>query len=272
MTQRGFAGNEEWLADFRGGWGRSAIASRCSARSARSRRRAASRRRPRRAELEPGELPAALAELATRRRPAVLVRRGRAHRARRCPASPRRPATSRCEAPATDVLCVTLPPGADLGGRAREPRTLAAAARLDGRRPAARGGRSREAGCELALPYRPALDRADPEPFVRAFERAFCAPGRAAAGAYFAPAARSRSPAGRIRGRSTRRSRDSRPGPSHASGACGCRATACSPPTGRATAGRPGATAARARGRSRDGRIERLVLRFDPAVPRMVAA
>ena len=37
------------------------------------------------------------------------------------------------------------------------------------------------------LPCRPGVDRADPEPFVRAFERAFCAPGRALAASYFAP-------------------------------------------------------------------------------------
>ena len=40
---------------------------------------------------------------------------------------------------------------------------------------------------EIALPYAPRIDLADPAPFVRAFERAFCAPGRAAAPDYFEP-------------------------------------------------------------------------------------
>ena len=42
-------------------------------------------------------------------------------------------------------------------------------------------------GAEVRLPFRPRVDLAAPEPFVRAFERAFCAPGRAEAAAYFAP-------------------------------------------------------------------------------------
>ena len=85
-----------------------------------------------------------------------------------------------------DALCLNLPPGADIeAARASLERSLP-------RRGWTAAGALRvavdpAAGYELALPYRPALDLGDPEPFVRAFERSFCAPGRAAAPAYFAP-------------------------------------------------------------------------------------
>jgi hypothetical protein len=130
-----------------------------------------------------------------------------------------------------------------------------------------------EAGCELALPHRPALDLADPEPFVRAFERAFCAPGRAAAAAYFAPRGAFAlaggphprpldTPLSRLPAEAVARFWRLRLGGD-----------------GALTADWEGSgwTAGRNRGTStwtfaEDGRIDRLVLRFDPAVPRMVAA
>ena len=174
--------------------------------------------------------------------------------------------------PAADVLCISPPSSADLqAARASLERSLprrgwTAAGPL--RAVVDRDG----AGCELQLPFRPALDTTEPEPFVRAFERAFCSPGRAAAGAYFArggalaldggPHPRpvdtplARLPAGAVaRFWRLRLSRE-----------------------GVLTADWEGNgwTAGRNRGTStwtfEDGRIARLVLRFDPAVPRMVAA
>ena len=174
------------------------------------------------------------------------------------------------EIPACDALCLALPAGSDLtAARESLERSLP-------RRGWTAAGPLRVAvdpGYELALPWRPALDAGDPEPFVRAFERAFCAPGRAAAGAYFAsggalalaggPHPRpldtplARLPAGAVA--RFWRLRLSADGVLSADWEGG------------------GWTAGRNRGTSTwtfaaDGRIQRLVLRFDPAVPRMVAA
>ena len=225
--------------------------------------------------LEPGELAGALAQLAS-----VRCRHGptgmptAARIALVLPGveaaagyEPRREA-------AVDALCLDPAAHGRSASRAREPRALAAAPRLDGGRPAARDRRSAIGpAASWRSPTGPALDAADPEPFVRAFERAFCAPGRAAAGAYFAPDGAlalaggphprpldtplARLPAGAVaRFWRLRLSRD-----------------------GVLTADWEGNgwTAGRNRGTSTwtfaaDGRIERLVLRFDPAVPRMVAA
>ena len=228
ITQRGFEGNEEWLADFRGGWGSFSDRLAHAVRDRRDRDAAPPRGDARRrAHARAGRAAPARSRSSrgARCRTAVLVRRRRRRSRSCCPAST--PADG-YEAPPRRSLRRALPRVPADGrsaGRAREPRALAAAPRLDGRRPAARGRRpgAPEAGCELALPYRPALDAGDPEPFVRAFERAFCAPGRAAAAAYFAPARRVR--AGRRAAPAPARHAARAPsgaGPSRASGACAC--------------------------------------------------
>ena len=277
VTQRGFAGNEEWLADFRGGWGsfNDRLALLCEIGEVATARRLAAGSAVART-LEPGELQGALAQLASRTLPARPY--WYAVGARIALVLPGVEATGGYEAlqePALDALAVTLPPSADLqAARASLERSLPRRGwTADGPLRAAVDPAHPEAGCELVLPYRPALDAADPEPFVRAFERAFCAPGRAAASAYFArhgalaldggPHPRpldtplARLPAGAVaRFWRLRLSRD-----------------------GVLTADWEGNgwTAGRNRGTSTwtfgdDGRIRRLVLRFDPAVPRMVAA
>jgi hypothetical protein len=176
---------------------------------------------------------------------------------------------------ARDVLCLALPAGADLqAARSSLERSLPRRGWTSaGPLRAAVDPAHPEAGCELALPYRPAVDLADPEPFVRAFERSFCAPGRAAAAAYFAPGGALAlaggphprpldTPISRLPAEAVARFWRLRLGSD-----------------GVLTADWEGGgwTAARNRGTSTwtfadDGRIERLVLRFDPAVPRMVAA
>jgi len=263
------------MADFRGGWGsfNDRLALLCEIGETATPRRieptlAAER------ELEPGELTAALNQLAERTLPArpywyavgsrvTLVVPG---------ADAGNGYALRREEPC-DALCLSLPASADLqAARASLLRSLprrgwTAAGPLR----AAVDPAHPELGCELALPYRPALDSADPEPFVRAFERAFCAPGRAAAGAYFAPGGAfalaggphprpldmplGRLPSGAVARFWRLRLRD-----------------------GELTADWEGNgwTAGRNRGTSTwtfaaDGRIERLVLRFDRAAPRMVA-
>jgi uncharacterized protein YndB with AHSA1/START domain len=277
VTQRGFAGNEDWLADFRGGWGSFAdrLALLCEIGETATPRRIEETRAAART-LEPEELPRVLAQLAGRPLPArpywyaegglvTLVLPGVA-------------AADGFEARrehACDALCVTLPPTADLqAARASLERSLPRRGwTTAGPLRAAIDPAHPEAGCELALPYRPALDQADPEPFVRAFERAFCAPGRSAAAAYFAPRGTvalaggphprpldmplARLPAGAVaRFWRLRLSAD-----------------------GVLTADWEGNgwTARRNRGTStwtfaEDGRIARLILRFDPSVERMVAA
>jgi uncharacterized protein YndB with AHSA1/START domain len=277
VTQRGFEGNEDWLADFRGGWGsfNDRLALLCETGEVATARRLDETRAVARV-LEPGELAGALAQLAPRQ----LAQRPYwyAEGARITLVLPGVTAAEgyepRREQP-SNALCLALPAGAALeAARASLERSLprrgwtAAGplrAALDPAHP--------EAGCELDLPYRPAVDFADPEPFVRAFERSFCAPGRTAATAYFAPGGAlalaggphprpldtplSRLPSGAVaRFWRLRLARD-----------------------GTLTADWEGGgwTAGRNRGTStwtfsEDGRIDRLVLRFDPAVPRMVAA
>jgi uncharacterized protein YndB with AHSA1/START domain len=277
VTQRGFEGNEDWLADFRGGWGsftdRLAMLCEIGAVAAPhhiEETRAAVR------TLEPGDLPGALRELAGRPLPARPY--WYAHGGQMTLVLPGVAAAEGYEArqiEACDAHCLALPVTADIAvARATMERSLP-------RRGWTAAGPLRvavdpahpEAGWELALPYAPAVDYADPEPFVRAFERAFCAPGRSAAAAYFAPHGAlalaggphprpldmplARLPAGSVaRFWRLRLSCD-----------------------GVLTADWEGDnwTAGRNRGTSTwtfapCGRIERLILRFDPAVPRMVAA
>jgi uncharacterized protein YndB with AHSA1/START domain len=277
VTQRGFAGNEDWLADFRGGWGsfNDRLAMLCETGEVATARRLETPRAVART-LEPGELAGALAQLVPRQlpvRPYWYADAGRVTLV--LPGVDAVPGYEPHRAEPCNVLCVELPAGADLeSARASLERSLprrgwtvagALRAALDPSHP--------EAGCELALPHRPAIDFADPEPFVRAFERSFDAPGRAAAAAYFAPGGALAlaggphprpldTPLSRLPDQAVARfwrlrlDRD-----------------------GTLTADWEGSgwTAARNRGTStwtfaEDGRIERLVVRFDPAVPRMVAA
>ena len=228
--------------------------------------------------LEPGELAGALAQLARADRPRGPTGTREAGRitlvlpgvARAGGYDPRR------EEPC-DALCLALPAGRRPGGRAREPRALAAPPRLDGGRPAARRGRPRPPRGRLRA--RPPLP---PRRRPRAIPSRSCAPSSA-------PSAR---PAARRHRRLLRPARRARPRRRAASAAArhaalaaprrggrallapaARRATACS----RADWEGGGWTAGRNRGTSTwtfadDGRIERLVLRFDPAVPRMVAA
>jgi uncharacterized protein YndB with AHSA1/START domain len=276
VTQRGFEGNEDWLADFRGGWGsfNDRLALLCEIGETATPRHIEPALAAERA-LEPGELTGVLAQLAERELPArpywhvagghiVLVvpggEAGTGYRLRR-------------EEPC-DALTVSLPPGADLNAarssleRSLPRRGWTAAGPLR----AAVDPAHPELGCELALPYRPAVGSDDPEPFVRAFERAFCAPGRAAAAAYFAPGG-----AFALAGGPHPRPLDT-PLARLPSGAV-VRFWRLRLNDGVLTADWEGNgwTAGRNRGTSTwtfadDGRIERLVLRFDPAVPRMVAA
>jgi uncharacterized protein YndB with AHSA1/START domain len=265
VTQRGFEGNEEWLADFRGGWGSfgDRLAVLCETGEVATARRLDATRATVRT-LEPGELAGALAQLGPLRPywyadggqiTLVVPDANGPHRDEAC-----------------DALCLALPPGANLlAARASLERSLprrgwTAAGPL-------RASIDPTSGCELALPYRPALDAADPEPFVRAFERAFCAPGRAAAAAYFAPGgalALAGGPHPRPLDTPLRRL------PAEAAVRFWRLRLA---PDGLLTADWEGGgwTAGRNRGTSSwtfaaDGRIQRLIIRFDPAVPRMVAA
>ena len=195
VTQRGFEGNEEWLADFRGGWGSFSD------------------------------------------RLALLCEIGQVATARRLE-----------------------------GGVARrlEPGELAGALRV---------AIDPSDGYALALPYRPAVDLGDPEPFVRAFERSFCAPGRAAAPTYF-----TRGGAFALAGGPHPRPLDtplSRLPEQAVARFWRLRLDG----DGVLTADWEGSgwTAGRNRGTSTwtfadDGRIARLILRFDPSVERMVAA
>jgi uncharacterized protein YndB with AHSA1/START domain len=276
VTQRGFAGNEDWLADFRGGWGsfNDRLALLCEIGETAAPRRIEATLAAER-ELETGELAGALAQLAGGRqssRPYWFARGGRI--ALVVPGADAGNGFRLRREESCDALCVTLAPGADLqGARASLERSLprrgwTAAGPLR----AAVDPAHPELGCELALPYRPAVDAADPEPFVRAFERAFCAPGRSAAGAYFAPAG-----AFALAGGPHPRPLDT-PLARLPAGAV-ARFWRLRLSAGVLTADWEGNgwTAGRNRGTSTwtfaaDGRIERLILRFDPAVPRMVAA
>jgi uncharacterized protein YndB with AHSA1/START domain len=276
VTQRGFEGNEEWLADFRGGWGsfNDRLALLCETGEVATARLLEGTRAVARA-MEPGELAGALAQLAPRQlavRPYWYAEAGRITLVLPGVATAGG-FEARHEQPC-NALCLALPAGADLtAARASLERSLprrgwTAAGPLR----AAVDPAHPEAGCELALPYRPAVDLAEPEPFVRAFERAFCAPGRAAAAAYFAPrGAPARAGGPRPRPLDTPLSR-------LPSGAVVRFWRLRLGGDGMLTADWEGGgwTAGRNRGTStwtfaRDGRIDRLVLRFDPAVPRMVA-
>ncbi len=274
-TQRGFEGNEEWLADFRGGWGSfgDRLAVLCETGEVPAVRHLEATRAAERT-LEPGELSGSAR--AARRPPgaALLVRRGRPDHAR--PPRSARPAAPTARAarkPATRSPSRSPPPPTwRRPARASRARSPVAAGRPPGRCARRSTPRTR-AGCELVLPYRPALDRADPEPFVRAFERAFCAPGRAAAGAYFAPGG-----ALALAGGPHPRPLDTPLGRLPA-GAVARFWRLRLTPEGVLSADWEGNgwTAGRNRGTSTwtfaaDGRIERLILRFDPAAPRMVAA
>jgi len=277
VTQRGFEGNEEWLADFRGGWGsfNDRLALLCETGEVATARLLEGTRAVARA-MEPGELAGALAQLAPRQlavRPYWYAEAGRITLVLPGVATAGG-FEARHEQPC-NALCLALPAGADLtAARASLERSLprrgwTAAGPLR----AAVDPAHPEAGCELALPYRPAVDLAEPEPFVRAFERAFCAPGRAAAAAYFAPRG-----ALALAGGPHPRPLDT-PLSRLPSGAVVRFWRLRLGGDGTLTADWEGGgwTAGRNRGTStwtfaEDGRVDRLVLRFDPAVPRMVAA
>ena len=269
ITQRGFEGNEEWLADFRGGWGSFSdrLALLCEVGEVATARRlegGVAR------ALEPAELEGALAA-AGRRFPHPYWY-GEAGRITLVLPGVESAAGYERLAEPCDALCLSLPPGADIDdARASLERSLP-------RRGWTAAGALRVAvdpptGYELALPYRPAVDLGDPEPFVRAFERSFCAPGRAAAPAYFAPRG-----ALALAGGPHPRPLDtplSRLPEQAVARFWRLRLDG----DGVLTADWEGSgwTAGRNRGTSTwtfggDGRIERLILRFDPAVPRMVAA
>ncbi len=272
VTQRGFEGNEEWLADFRGGWGSFSdrLALLCEVGEVATARRlegGVAR------ALEPAELAGALAA-AGRRSPRPLLVRRRPAGSRSCSrASSRPPATNACAEPC-DALCLSLPPGADIeDARASLERSLP------------RRGWTAAGALRVAVDPASSRLRARASPTARlwiwAIPSRSCVPSSAPSARPAAPrqpptsprAVRSRWPAAHILVRSTRRSRASRSRPSRASGACDSTLTACSPPTGKAPAGLPAATAARARGRSpATVASSGSILRFDPAVPRMVAA
>jgi hypothetical protein len=272
VTQRGFEGNEDWLADFRGGWGsfNDRLAMLCEIGVTAT---------PRRIEptlaaektLEPGEVAGALAELAgCGKRPYWRADGGRVTLI--VPGADAGNGYRLRREEGCDAFCVELPPTADLeAARASLLRSLprrgwtAAGplrASIDPAHP--------ELGSELCLPYRPALGE-DPEPFVRAFERAFCAPGRTAAPAYFAPGG-----AFALAGGPHPRPVDT-PLARLPEGAA-ARFWRLRLEDGVLTADWEGNgwTAGRNRGTStwtfEDGRIVRLILRFDPSVERMVAA
>jgi uncharacterized protein YndB with AHSA1/START domain len=269
VTQGGFEGNEDWLADFRGGWGSFSdrLALLCeTGEVATARRLEGGVARA----LEPGELAGALAAVGRRSpRPYSYGEAGRITLV--LPGVESAAGYERMAEPC-DALCLNLPPGADIeAARASLERSLP-------RRGWTAAGPLRVAvdpadGYELALPYRPAVDLGDPEPFVRAFERSFCAPGRAAAAAYFAPRG-----ALALAGGPHPRPLDtplSRLPEQAVARFWRLRLDG----DGVLTADWEGSgwTAGRNRGTSTwtfggDGRIERLILRFDPAVPRMVAA
>ena len=212
VTQRGFEGNEDWLADFRGGWGsfNDRLALLCEIGEVATPRR----------------LEATLAAERDARAGRAGRRAGRSWR-RTLPARPywyadggritlvapgrrrRPPATSRAATKPCDALCLALPPTADLE---------AARASLERSLP--------RRGWTAAGPLRAAVDPAHPSRLrarpplppgrsirrsraVRARIRARLLRARSRRGRLpTSPrAARSRWPAGRIRARSTRRSR-----------------------------------------------------------------
>jgi uncharacterized protein YndB with AHSA1/START domain len=276
VTQRGFEGNEDWLADFRGGWGsfNDRLALLCEIGETATPRHIEATLAAERL-LEPAEISGALTQLAGRAlavRPYWHAEGGRV--ALVVPGGDATDGYRLRREEACDALVVELPPTADLEAartslrRSLPRRGWTAAGPLR----AAVDPAHPELGCELALPYRPAVDASDPEPFVRAFERAFCASGRAAAAAYFAPGG-----AFALAGGPHPRPMDT-PLERLPNGAV-ARFWRLRLSDGVLTADWEGSgwTAGRNRGTSTwtfadDGRIARLVLRFDPAVPRMVAA
>ena len=186
ITQDGFEGeNAAWLADFRGGWGSFAdrLAALCeidavpSVRSAPALAGAS-------ALVDPAEVARRIASLPVGSLPSWTVRPDGAELF--LPGDRIPPGFGPAVRAARDELVVRLP-AASAGPAA------AALARSLRRRGWASGGEGAwfapSAGeLEVSLPAVPQVDLENPEPFVRAFERAFCAPGRAAAGSYFEPA------------------------------------------------------------------------------------
>ena len=185
ITQDGFEGeNAAWLADFRGGWGSFSdrLASLCEIDEVPSVRSA-----PELAGasviVDPGEVALRIAALPVGSRPSWTVRHAGAELFL---ADERTPAGfSRARRAARDELVVRVP--AEAAGPA-----AAALARSLARRGWASGGEGAwfsPAGgeIEVALEAVPQIDLANPDPFVRAFERAFCAAGRASASTYFEP-------------------------------------------------------------------------------------
>ena len=278
VTQRGFEGNEDWLADFRGGWGsfNDRLAMLCEIgvtaaprhieADARGGAHVRARRGARRHRAARGSTVAV---------EAVLLRRRRPHHGGRAREPTPATATASRRDEACDALCVDAAAHHRSGSSPREPRCArcrAAAGRRPARcaRPSTPPTRSSAPSC--ALPYRPALGRRPRALRARVRARVLRARPRRGRLLLRSAAARSRSPAGRTRARSTRRSRACPRVPSRASGGCGS-------PDGVLTADWEGNgwTAGRNRGTStwtfaEDGRIERLILRFDPSVERMVAA
>jgi uncharacterized protein YndB with AHSA1/START domain len=277
VTQDGFEGNEQWLADFRGGWASFAdrLAVLCEAEAVAAPRRLSTVRGSI-AQVDPSEVAATLAAHAPRAArdwapfwtaDAPLAEAGRAAVVvpGMAPATPFAPGGME----GCDALCAILPPGIEAAtGLASLERSLGRRGwRLAGPRLVA----LRELAppvIELQLPYAPAFDPRTPEPFVRAFERAFCAPGRETAPAYFAPDTPASLhlaggpyprplaiPLQRLPARAVARFDDLAVGPD-----------------GRLRASWQGAgwTAGRNRGTSEwsfsgDGRIAQLVLRWDPS-------
>ena len=279
VTQRGFEGNEEWLADFRGGWGSftDRLALLCeTGEVATARRLEATRAVDAHARARRARRSARAARAASAARAPLLVRRRR-HGSRSCfRAWTPRPATQPRREEPCNALCVDA---------ARRAPTCRRRARASSARCPAAAGRLPARCARRWIPRTPRPVASSPSPTappsLSQTPSRSCAPSSAPSARPGAPrrpptsppAARSRWPAGRTRGRSTRRSRAS---PQQAV-ARFWRLRLGSDGVLSADWEGSGWTAGRNRGTSTwtfaaDGRIERLVLRFDPAVPRMVAA
>ena len=185
ITQDGFEGeNAAWLADFRGGWGSFSdrLAALCEIDAVPS-VRSAPELAGASAIVDPGELSLRVAALPVGLIPRWTVRHAGAELFLAGDRVP--PGFTRARRAAHDELVVRVP--ATSAGPA-----AAALARSLARRGWASAGESAwftpaSGQIEVALLAVPQIDLARPEPFVRAFERAFCAPGRATAGGYFEP-------------------------------------------------------------------------------------
>ena len=224
VTQRGFEGNEEWLADFRGGWGsfNDRLAVLCeigviaTPRHIEPTRAVGAHARARRAA-------GALAQLAVGgcRRSRTGTRTAAASRWSSLAPTPAT-ATASAASEACDALCVDVPPATDLqAARASLVRSLprrgwTAAGPL---RASVDPGHP-EVGTELALPYRPALEATIPSPSCARSSGRSARPAAPRPPPTSLRAARSRWPAGRTRARSTRHSRACPRERSRASGAC----------------------------------------------------